>query len=262
MLPCTGSNPTPVLNIRGLQKNEEAKPATIVLEITQDTNDTNDTNAKNPSLDSETHDTAHARYTKETHGSKRGQNIFQELVRVSTPDLHKPDMFNTIYLGLFKHMMDWIQGFLKKHGRQQAFNDAWKALPSYPGFLVPKKANREVMQWQGKEMRNLGHCVLGVLAVASRQPDSTQMQPFRRALNSVRSLLDFTMMAQYRSHIPETISYREEYATQFHERKDIFLEFRISKWTQEKADELRKKVRRQRAQMRERVHPSQRRRNL
>ena len=73
---------------------------------------------ENPSLDSETHDTAHARYTKETHGIKRGQNIFQELVRVSTPDLHKPDMFHTIYLGLFKHMMDWIQGFLKKHGRQ------------------------------------------------------------------------------------------------------------------------------------------------
>jgi len=116
------------------------------------------------------------------------------------------------------------------------------------------------MQWQGKEMRNLGHCLLGVLAVASRQPDSTQMQPFRRALNSVRSLQDFTMMAQYRSHTPETISYREEYATQFHERKDIFLEFRISKWTQEKADELRKKVRRQRVQIRERVHPSQRRR--
>jgi len=31
---------------------------------------------ENPSLDSETHDTAHARYTKETHGIKRGQNIF------------------------------------------------------------------------------------------------------------------------------------------------------------------------------------------
>jgi len=68
------------------------------------------------------------------------------------------------------------------------------------------------------------------------------------------------MMAQYQSHTPETISYMEEYVTQFHETKDIFLEFRISKRTQEKADELRKELRSQRAQMRGRVPPSQRRR--
>jgi len=64
---------------------------------------------ENPSLDSETHDAAHARYTKETHAIKRAENLFQGLVRVSKPDLHKPDMFHTIYLELFKHMMDWIQ---------------------------------------------------------------------------------------------------------------------------------------------------------
>jgi len=95
--------------------------------------------------------------------------------------------------------------------------------------------------------------------VALRQPDSTQVQPFRRALTCVRSLLDFTVMAQYGSHKPETISYMKEYATQFHETKDIFLGFRISKRTQAKADELWKELRRQRAQMRERVRPSQRR---
>ena len=79
---------------------------------------------KNPALDSATHDTARARYTNETHGIKRGQILFQRLARVSTPDLHKPDMLHTIYLGLLKHMMNWIQEFLKKHARQQAFDDA------------------------------------------------------------------------------------------------------------------------------------------
>jgi len=65
-------------------------------------------------------------------------------------------------------------------------------------------------------MKNLGRCLMGVLSVAVTQPDSTHVQPFRRALTCVRSLLDLTMMAQYRSHTPETISYMEEYATQFH----------------------------------------------
>jgi len=86
-----------------------------------------------------------------------------------------------------------------------------------------------------------------------------QVQPFRHAPTCVRSLLDFTMMAQYRSHTPETISYMEECATQFHDMKDIFLEIRISKRTQEKADGLGKELCHQRAQMREGVPPSQRR---
>jgi len=52
----------------------------------------------------------------------------------------------------------------------------------------------------------------------------------------------------------------EEYATQFHKTKAIFVEFSISKRTQEKAGELRMQLRRQRAQLREQVPASQRRR--
>ena len=110
-------------------------------------------------------------------GINLGQNIFHGLHRVSVPDLHIPDILHKVYLGLFKHMMDWIQGFLNKHGRLQAFDDVWKALPPNPGFLVTKRAYRKVAQWQGKEMRNLGRCILGVLAVALRQPQSSQVIP-------------------------------------------------------------------------------------
>jgi len=154
-----------------------------------------------------------------------GQNIFHSLDRVSASDLYKPDMLHTIYLALFNDMMDWIEGFLKKHGRLQAFDDVWKALPPYPGFFVPKKAYREVTQWQGKEMRNLGRCILGVLAVALRQPGGAQVIPFKRALRCVRALVDFNMMAQYRSHTSDTIAYMEDYLHQFHKLKDIFFEF-------------------------------------
>ena len=48
----------------------------------------------------------------------------------------------------------------------------------------------------------------------------------------------------------------EEYVTRFQETKDIFLKFRISKPTQENADELRKQLCRERALIRERVPPS------
>ena len=104
---------------------------------------------------------------------KIGRNVFTELYRVNPADLHKLDLLHNIYLCLFKHMMEWVEGFLKKHKRQQAFDDAWKEIPPYPGFSVPKKTYCEVTQWQGKEMCNLGRCISAVLASALRNPDSS-----------------------------------------------------------------------------------------
>jgi len=46
------------------------------------------------------------------------------------------------YTALNKAKMEWVEGFLKKHKWQQAFDDAWKDIPPYPGFSVPKKAYR------------------------------------------------------------------------------------------------------------------------
>ena len=104
---------------------------------------------------------------------KIGRNVFTELYRVNPADLHKLDLLHNIDLGLFKHMMEWVEGFLKKHKQQQAFDDTRKEIPPYPEFSVPKKAYREVTQWQGKEMRNLSPCISVVLASALQNPDSS-----------------------------------------------------------------------------------------
>jgi len=103
---------------------------------------------------------------------------FYGLNPVSPSDLHKPDLLHTVYLGLFKHLRDRIQGFLNRLGQLNAFDEVWKTLLPYSGFLVPKKAYHEVTQWQEKEMQNLGGCVLGLLAVELRQPGSAQLIPF------------------------------------------------------------------------------------
>jgi len=128
-------------------------------------------------------------------------------------------------------MMEWKEGFPKKHKQQQAFDDAWKEITPYPGFSVPKKAYREITQWQGKEMCNLGHCISAVLASTLPNPHSSQYQDFKSPLKCVSALVDFTLMAQYHSHTPDTLSYMESYLQTFHRTKDIFLEFRTSKAT-------------------------------
>ena len=41
-------------------------------------------------------------------GINLGRNVFHGLHRVSVPDLPIPDMLHTVYLELFRQMMDWI----------------------------------------------------------------------------------------------------------------------------------------------------------
>ena len=55
-------------------------------------------------------------------GVKMGCNEFTELYLVNPADLHKPDLLHNIYLGLFTHMMQWVEGFPKKHERHISKN--------------------------------------------------------------------------------------------------------------------------------------------
>jgi len=59
---------------------------------------------------------------------------------VKLSDLHKLDLLDNIYRRLFKHMMQWVEEFLKNQEPQQAFEDHGKEILTYPGFCVPKKA--------------------------------------------------------------------------------------------------------------------------
>jgi len=103
-------------------------------------------------------------------------------------------------------------------------------------------AYRKVTQWQGKEMRNLGWCVLGVLALELRQPGSAQLILFKRTLECVRALGDFNIRVEYGSHTAETITYTEEYLDTFHKMKDICLDFGVTKHIRTEMDEQPRKL--------------------
>ena len=85
-------------------------------------------------------------------------------------------------------------------------------------------------------MGNLGHFISAILVSALRNPDSSQYQDFKSALKYVSALVDFTCMAQYCSHTPDTHSYMESYLQTFHRTKDMFLEFCTSKATRAQAN--------------------------
>src|SRR5437868_15231399 len=61
---------------------------------------------------------------------------------------------------------------------------------------------------------------------------------------------------QYRSHIPETLSYMERYLLLFHQTKDVFLEFRTSKATRAEANRQDRELREHMANLRAKAPPS------
>ena len=73
-------------------------------------------------------------------------NAFWSLPHVDPAELAKPDLLQTVFLGILKDLMEWIQDFLKKHNRLEYFDQAWSSMGPYPGFTMPKKAYRQVSQ--------------------------------------------------------------------------------------------------------------------
>jgi len=98
-------------------------------------------------------------------------------------------------------------------------------------------------------MRNL-LCVLLAVFTASitRTSDVASIIPkhkvlCQRAILCVRYITDFILVAQYKVHTPGTIQSMQDYLADFHEHKDVFLQFRASKSTKTAAKEATRGLR-------------------
>ena len=111
----------------------------------------------------------------------------------------------------------------------------------------PKKPTVNLRSGKRKRLGIWGAVFLGVLAVALPQPGGAQVIPFKRAFGCVRALVDFHMIAHYRSHTSDTTAYTEDYLDQFLKLKGIFLEFQVTKRPQDKVDKQQKEIRHQKA---------------
>jgi hypothetical protein len=156
-------------------------------------------------------------------------SLFWKIDHVISSNIWKPDKLHVILLGILKHLMEWLDRFLKDHNRKQSFDAVWKTIDPYPGVSMPTKAYSEVSQWQGKEMRSFSRIVYVCLAVALLNPSPSQRSVFKKALACTRSLIDFAAMADYKSHDEQTLSYMTNYLRDFHKYKQVFLQYRAGK---------------------------------
>jgi thiaminase len=153
-----------------------------------------------------------------------------------------PNILHTVYLGLLKHMMNWVMSCLEQHFRIDKFNQLWAMMPPYPGFAQFNKPYSQVMQWSGKEMKALGRVIVPAFAATLLNPLASQRIPFTEALLCIKNLVYFHLMAQYQYHTEATTEYMENYLEEFHRPKDVFSQFRASESAKKVSEALKKQL--------------------
>ncbi|KAF8531427.1 hypothetical protein BDD12DRAFT_810891 [Trichophaea hybrida] len=164
-------------------------------------------------------------------------NVFWDIPFVDLYELHQPDNLHVIHLGIFKHLMEWIEGFLHSYQRPTESDLVWQTIPPYPGFSHPSKPYRQITQLQGKDMRNIGKIIYPALTAALWKPQPRHRHIFHRAIARVRAMACFGLMAQNRAHDQATIKYLSLYLEEFHGYENIFQPFRTTKRTKGLADD-------------------------
>ena len=91
------------------------------------------------------------------------------------------------------------------------------------------------------EMRAVNRVILACFTAALCQAGATPKfsaaayRDSKIAIRCVRAIIDFSLMAQYRSHTSQTMGYMHEYLQQFHQFRHIFGEFWAGKADREDA---------------------------
>lgn len=153
--------------------------------------------------------------------------ILHDLPGMTQTAIWKPDILHTLYEGVAKYLLAWLEDFLKKCSRLKAFNHIWLTIPRYNEDSSPNKSIFELTQKTGKEMRNAIRNLLPVLAIALTSPvTAIQKAEWEKIQLCTRYLVDFMLLCHYKVHTDETLSLMDHYLAEFHRLKDVFKPYR------------------------------------
>lgn len=169
-------------------------------------------------------------------------NVLSDYPFVEAHELHAPDLLHNLYLGLFKHVCDWMDDFLAYHNLQAVFDDVWMNIRPYPNFRHMNKPYRQISQWTGMDLLNLGRVIVPAFAATLEGCTAEKKPYFYQAIACISSLIGFSMMVGMRFVWESDFEYMENYLKTFHDTKRIFLQFRVGTGARSKAKAARNKI--------------------
>ena len=133
--------------------------------------------------------------------------IFWDLPHVIAYDLHWPEIIQYIFMAMYDHRMTRIKWFLQGHGKATVSDEFSAGIPPHPNFHHWGKDYRQILQWSGKEMEHFGQIINPASTTALHYPLPHHRAVFQGALTRSGSLVYWSFVVQYRTHITKTLNY-------------------------------------------------------
>jgi len=152
------------------------------------------------------------------------------------------DILHTVYLGMLKHLKNWVTSFLEHHFTINKFNQLSAMMPPYPAVAQFINPYSQITLWSRKEIQALRCVIVPVFVATLLNPSANQRIPFTEVLLCMKNLVNFHLSAQYQYHTEATIEYMENYLEEIHHQKDVFGWFHASKSTEKISEVLNKQL--------------------
>jgi len=151
----------------------------------------------------------------------RGFNVFRHITSIMSY-LAMLDLLHTVQIGIFDHLQRWIFHFMKTHKRLDNYNAIWLSMPAYHDLTPKIKSYEEVSQCNGKKMKQMSQCLLGVVTQPLRGGSPAQSPILNQTIDCTQALLELYIYARYKSHHDPILYYMEDALHRFHTFKEVF----------------------------------------
>ena len=113
-------------------------------------------------------------------------------------------------------------GYLRQQGILGRFNNHFKSVLPYPSFQAFKQSYKDVSSWQGKEIRTMMRFLLAVLGPMLIDRVRSLESEEARVLTCVRSIIEFLLVLEQRSHSNYTLGLLDGGLATFYKTKSVF----------------------------------------
>lgn len=132
-----------------------------------------------------------------------------------------PDILHQLLQGVMKHLISWLTSPLAFGPAK--INARCRSIPPNHHIRLFSKGITTLSRISGKEHKSICRILIGLVTDLPLPHGQSSI----RVLRSVRALLDFLFLAQFRSHTDDTIRRLNNSLTRFHENKAVFIDLGI-----------------------------------